>query len=81
MQEKVAVIGIIILNRKESASKVNQVLADYASIVVGRIGVPYRKRDIFVISIIVDGTNETIGALTGKLGNIQGVKTKVSVTY
>ncbi|HOL85443.1 TM1266 family iron-only hydrogenase system putative regulator [Thermoclostridium caenicola] len=76
---RVAVIGIVVSNRDESAGKVNAILSDYAHIIVGRMGIPYEERGISVISIIVDGTNDEIGALSGKLGNIKGVKAKVAV--
>ncbi|MHB8063396.1 MAG: TM1266 family iron-only hydrogenase system putative regulator [Ruminiclostridium sp.] len=76
---KLAVIGIIIKDRKDTARKVNEILGDYGDIVVGRMGLPYKDRDLSVISIIVDGSNDQIGALSGKLGNIAGVKAKVVV--
>lgn len=80
-ENRVAVIGIVVNNRESSASKVNEILSDYGNIIVGRMGIPYRERNISVISIIVDGTGDEIGALTGKLGNINGVKVKVALTY
>jgi len=82
MQEnRVAVIGIIINNREESAKKVNDILSNFGEIIVGRMGIPYKEKHLSVISIIADGTNEQIGALTGKLGNIKGVKVKVALMY
>ena len=80
-ENKVAVIGIVVSNREETAKKVNDILSDFGHIIVGRMGVPYREKEISVISIIVDGTNDEIGALTGKLGNISGIKAKVALTY
>ena len=81
MDNKVAVVGIVVSNREETAKKVNEILSDFGSIIVGRMGIPYKEKNISVISIIVDGNNDQIGALTGKLGNIKGVKAKVAVTY
>ena len=80
-ENRVAVIGIVVNNREELARKVNEVLSTYGNIIVGRMGIPYKERDISVISIIVDGTNDEIGGLTGKLGNINGIKVKVALTY
>ncbi|HEY9061153.1 MAG TPA: TM1266 family iron-only hydrogenase system putative regulator [Pseudobacteroides sp.] len=80
-QNRIAVIGIVVNNRVETAKKVNDILSNFANIIVGRMGLPYKEREISVISIIVDGTNDEIGALTGKLGNIQGIKVKVALTY
>lgn len=80
-ENRVAVIGIVINNREASATKVNEILGDYGDIIVGRMGIPYKERNISVISIIADGTGDQIGALTGKLGNINGIKVKVALTY
>jgi putative iron-only hydrogenase system regulator len=80
-ENRIAVIGIVVSNREEAAKKVNEILSTFGSIIVGRMGLPYKERDISVISIIVDGTNDEIGALTGKLGNVTGIKVKVALTY
>ncbi|GAA0723248.1 iron-only hydrogenase system regulator [Clostridium malenominatum] len=79
MNKRVGVVGIVIENF-ESAVKVNDILHDYAHIIVGRMGLPYREREISVISLIVDGTSDEISALTGKLGNVNGVNVKSAVT-
>jgi putative iron-only hydrogenase system regulator len=73
---RIAVIGIVIENRSESATKVNDIITNYGHLIVGRMGIPYKDRGLSVISLIIDGTNDDIGALTGKLGNIKGVKVK-----
>lgn len=78
---RIAVVGIVVNNREEASEKVNDILSKYGQIVVGRMGIPYREKGVSVISIIVDGTNDEIGALTGKLGNIKGIKVKVALTY
>ncbi len=80
-ENRVAVVGIIVNNREEAAGKVNEILSDFGDIIVGRMGIPYRERGISVISIIVDGTNDQIGALTGKLGNMNGIKVKVALIH
>ncbi|AUG57506.1 hypothetical protein HVS_07975 [Acetivibrio saccincola] len=76
-----AVLGIVVNNREETSRKINNILSDFGHIIVGRMGIPYKEKGISVISIIVDGTNDEIGALAGKLGNINGVKAKVAITY
>ncbi|HEX3028660.1 MAG TPA: TM1266 family iron-only hydrogenase system putative regulator [Clostridia bacterium] len=81
MENRVAVIGIVVSNREEVARKVNDILSNYGKIIVGRMGIPYKEREISVMSIIVDGTTDEIGALTGKLGHIPGIKVKVALTY
>lgn len=55
-ENRVAVIGIVVSNREELAKKVNEILSNHGHIIVGRMGIPYKERDISVISIIVDGT-------------------------
>lgn len=80
-ENRVAVIGIVISNREDTAKKVNDILSGFGQMIVGRMGIPYKERNISVISVIVDGTNDDIGALTGKLGNISGVRAKVALTY
>lgn len=80
MEEKrLGVIGIVIENR-EVVSMVNQVLTENAGIIIGRMGVPYREKDVSVISLIIDGTTDQIGALTGKLGSINNVVVKSALT-
>lgn len=78
---RVSVIGIVVNSREEAAEKVNEILSGFGRIIVGRMGIPYKERGISVISIIVDGTNEEIGALSGKLGSIKGVKVKAALVY
>ena len=73
MQKRIGMIGIFVKDRGEAAQLVNRYLSDYGDIVVARVGVPYRERGISVISVIVDGTNDEIGALAGRLGSIAGV--------
>lgn len=76
MPQRIGVIGIVVEDRKKSAGLINQILGEYADIIVGRMGIPYRERNISVISLIIDGDTDKIGALTGKLGNIKGVRVK-----
>ena len=75
METRVAVIGIIVENT-ESAEKIKSILHEYAQYILGRMGVPYQKRKISVISIIMDAPQPVISALSGKLGKLEGVSTK-----
>jgi putative iron-only hydrogenase system regulator len=72
---RLGVVAIVIEDR-EAVPKVNQILSDFADCIVGRMGIPYRQRDVSVISLIVDGSTDEIGALSGKLGNLRGVQVK-----
>jgi putative iron-only hydrogenase system regulator len=73
MQKRIGMIGIFVKDRDEAAQLVNRYLSDFGNIIVARVGVPYRERGLSVISVIVDGTNEEIGALAGKLGSVPNV--------
>jgi putative iron-only hydrogenase system regulator len=55
---------------------VNDLLTQYGNIIAGRMGLPHHQRDINIITLIVDATTDEIGALTGKLGMIEGVTVK-----
>ncbi len=73
--KRLGVVSIIVENR-ESVPVMNRILSDYADIIVGRMGLPYREREVSVIALIVDGSTDEIGAMTGKLGKLRGVKVK-----
>ena len=77
---RIAVIGMVIEKDRCSAGRVNEILSEYGAFVVGRMGVPDSADKIFVISVIVKATNETISAMTGKLGRIENVNVKSAVT-
>ena len=75
METRIALIGIVVEN-KESAKKLNDILHDYGDYIVGRMGIPYPKRNISVISIIIDAPGDIISALSGKLGMVPYVNIK-----
>ena len=79
MDQRIGVVAIVV-EEFSRAQAVNQILHDFGSLIVGRMGIPYREKDIFVISLILDGTNEDISALTGKLGNVKNVTVKAALT-
>ena len=79
MEKKIAVVAIIIEN-PDSVEKVNALLHDYRDYVVGRMGLPYRERGISVINVVIDALPEVINSLSGKIGMIGGVKSKVLTT-
>ena len=80
VEKRVGVIAIIIENTKDTQGKINSIISEANEIVVGRMGIPYRERKVGVISLIVDGTENEINTLTGKLGNIMGVTAKAVMT-
>lgn len=79
METRVGVVAIVIENISY-APQVNDILHEYSSIIVGRMGMPYKEKGVSVISIIVDGTTDEISALTGKLGKIPTINVKSAIT-
>ncbi len=79
MDKRIGVIGIVIEDLSRIA-EVNDILHQYGNIIIGRMGIPYKERGVNVISIIVDGTTDEIGALTGKLGKIKGLSVKSALS-
>ncbi len=77
---RIGVIGIVINTPEVIADRVNDYLGQHSSMIVGRMGIPYEKRGISVISLIVEGSTDEIGALTGKLGRLKGVMVKSALT-
>ena len=75
MDTRVALIGIVV-EKLESAEKLNALLHQYGEYIIGRMGVPYKKRNISVISVVVDAPADVISALSGKLGMLPGINTK-----
>lgn len=79
MGRRIGVIGIVVESREDASRRINTVLSEYGEIIVGRMGVPYRDRHLSIISLIVDGSTDEIGAMTGKLGTLAGVKVKTAL--
>lgn len=79
MDKRLGVIGIVVEDR-EVVPKVNKILSEHAEMIAGRMGLPYREKGVAVISLIIDGSTDEIGSLTGKLGNIPGVTVKSALT-
>ena len=79
MQNRLGVVGIVVEDGS-AAEEINAILHEYAGIIVGRMGIPYRERGVSIISIILDGTNDEISALTGRLGRIHGISVKSALT-
>lgn len=75
MENRVALISIIVEDR-ESVPTLNEILHTYATYIIGRMGIPYAKRDIAVISVALDAPTDVISSITGKLGMLSGVTAK-----
>lgn len=79
METRIALIGIIVENLS-STDKINEILHQYNDYIIGRMGIPYRSRNIAIISVVVDAPNNIISSISGKLGKIDGVSAKVQYT-
>ena len=75
METRVALLGIIVDNA-DSVEALNQILHETRQYVVGRMGVPYAKRGVSIISVILDAPGDVISAVSGKLGMLPGVSAK-----
>lgn len=75
MEKRVALIGIVVENF-DSVEMLNAVLHEYSDIIIGRFGLPYKERNISIMSIAVDATNDEINTLSGKIGALSGVSSK-----
>lgn len=77
METRVAVVGIIV-EKNDSAERINEILHEYGEFIVGRMGIPYRKRNICIISVVADAPQSVISAMTGKIGRVDGVSVKTA---
>lgn len=77
METRVAVMSIIVENRDVS-ERLNGLLHDYGEYVIGRMGLPYRQRGIHLIAVALDAPQDTIAALSGKIGALPGVQVKTA---
>ena len=76
---RIALIGIIVEDLS-ATEKINLILHDCSEFIVGRMGIPYRKKNVSIISVIVDAPADQISSISGKLGMIEGVNVKTVYT-
>ncbi len=74
-ENRISVLSIIVENT-EATAKINELLHTFGSYIVGRLGIPYKEKNISVICIIMDAPPSTVNALSGKIGRINGVSAK-----
>lgn len=75
MDTRIALIGIV-LSSRDSVDELNHLLSQYGQYIIGRMGIPYREKDLSIISVAMDAPANVISALSGKLGMLPGVSTK-----
>ncbi len=77
MGTRVAVIGIIVENT-DSVSELNAVLSEYGDYIIGRMGIPYKQKNINCITVVIDAEQNAINTLCGKIGRLSGVSSKAA---
>lgn len=77
MESRVAVIGIII-ESSDVVDRINAILHDNARYILGRMGIPYREKNINIISIAIDAPQDVISSISGKIGRLPGVSVKTA---
>ena len=77
METRVAVMSIIVED-PSAVEKLNIYLHEYGEYIIGRMGIPYRKRKISIISIALDAPQNTISSLAGKIGALAGISVKTA---
>lgn len=75
MSSRVGVISIIVED-VSSVEALNSILHNYGEYIIGRMGIPYREKNISVISVMIDAPQDVISSLSGKIGNLKGVSAK-----
>ena len=77
VETRVAVLAIIVRDTA-SVPALNELLHQYAPYIIGRMGIPYRKRGINIISVAIDAPQPVISALSGQIGSLPGVSAKTA---
>lgn len=77
METRIAVIGIIVENN-DSVEELNKILHQYGEYIIGRMGIPYRRRGVNIMSIAIDAPQDVISALSGKIGRLSGISAKAA---
>ena len=76
-ETRIAVLSIIVENT-DTTAELNDIMHEYAEYMVGRMGLPYRARGINIISLVVDAPQNVISTLSGRIGRLEGVTSKVA---
>ena len=77
MQTRIAVVSIIVAD-ESSIEELNKILHEYGKFIIGRMGIPYRKCGVNIISIAMDAPQDEISALSGKIGRLKGITSKTA---
>ncbi len=77
METRIAVMGIIVENL-DSVEALNSLLHEYGRYIIGRMGIPYREKDLSIVSVAIDAPQDVISSLCGKVGGLDGISVKTA---
>ena len=75
-EETMIAVVVIIVEKLNAAASVNEILHQYSQYIIGRMGLPYREKQVNIISVVLDAPPDVISAVSGKLGRLPGVSSK-----
>lgn len=76
METRVALIAIMVENT-DSVEKLNNILHEYSQYIIGRMGIPYKEKQVSIISVAIDAPESVINTVSGKIGKLNGITSKV----
>ena len=76
--KRIGVIGIVVKGNREVVPDMQKIFTEFSDIIIGRMGIPH-VNGYNIISVVLNATQEIINGLSGKLGMIFGVKSKVLI--
>ena len=68
----------IIVEERDSVPRLNALLSEYGDFIIGRMGIPYEKKNISIVSVAIDAPQDNIAALSGKIGALPGISVKTA---
>lgn len=77
METRIAVMGILVED-PDQVEQLNALLHDYGPYIIGRMGIPYREKNVHIISIAIDAPQDVTAALSGKIGSLEGISVKTA---
>ena len=77
MDTRVAVLSIIV-EQDSSTTELNRLLSEAGEYIIGRMGIPYRKKGVSIISVVIDAPQDLISTLSGRIGRLKGVSSKTA---
>lgn len=77
MESRVAILSIIV-ESPDNINRLNDILSQYREYIIGRMGIPYEKKNLSIISVALDAPSDIINSLSGKIGTLEGISTKTA---